>query len=409
MQVHVAMLALRTGRPVKMVYSREESFFGHVHRHPARMEYEHGATRDGRLRLRATPASCSTAAPTPRAARPWSPTRRPSPAGPTTSRAPASRPTSPTPTTRPAGRCAASGPCRSPSPTSRRWTGWRPRLGIDPVELRLRNALEPGMRLPTGQVVDGPAPVREPAGGAPRDAAAAPGPQHPDGPARAARAASPTPPTARAPGAAWASRWASRTSPSPRGSTTTPRPACACRSTTRGPVAEVQTAAAEVGQGLETVLEQIARTELDVERRGRAARRHERGLGGVDVGLAPDLDERRRRPARLRAGARAARRPRGAGRRGRAARGAPARRPGGGDGRLPPPAHPAARPGDRPGRLAGGARLRGPPGRVRRRRRARPGARGRDRHHPGRGPRDEPARPSRARSRAGSRRASGWR
>ena len=49
MQVHASMLALRTGRPLKMVYSREESFFGHVHRHPARMHYEHGATRDGRL------------------------------------------------------------------------------------------------------------------------------------------------------------------------------------------------------------------------------------------------------------------------------------------------------------------------------------------------------------------------
>jgi xanthine dehydrogenase D subunit len=49
MQVHASMLALHTGKPVKMVYSREESFYGHVHRHPARMWYEHGATRDGRL------------------------------------------------------------------------------------------------------------------------------------------------------------------------------------------------------------------------------------------------------------------------------------------------------------------------------------------------------------------------
>ena len=49
MQVHACMLALRTGRPVKMVYSREESFFGHVHRHPAWMRYEHGADEDGRL------------------------------------------------------------------------------------------------------------------------------------------------------------------------------------------------------------------------------------------------------------------------------------------------------------------------------------------------------------------------
>jgi hypothetical protein len=49
MQIHAAMLALHTGKPVKVVYSREESFFGHVHRHPARLHYEHGATRDGRL------------------------------------------------------------------------------------------------------------------------------------------------------------------------------------------------------------------------------------------------------------------------------------------------------------------------------------------------------------------------
>ena len=49
MQIHACLLALHTGRPVKMVYGREESFFGHVHRHPAWMRYEHGATRDGKL------------------------------------------------------------------------------------------------------------------------------------------------------------------------------------------------------------------------------------------------------------------------------------------------------------------------------------------------------------------------
>ena len=37
MQVHGAMLALHTNRPVKIVYNREESFTGHVHRHPARI------------------------------------------------------------------------------------------------------------------------------------------------------------------------------------------------------------------------------------------------------------------------------------------------------------------------------------------------------------------------------------
>ena len=50
LQVHVCLLALRTGRPVKVLYSREESFFGHVHRHPARLWYRHHADRDGILK-----------------------------------------------------------------------------------------------------------------------------------------------------------------------------------------------------------------------------------------------------------------------------------------------------------------------------------------------------------------------
>ena len=49
LQVHCCLLALRTGRPVKMQYGREESFFGHVHRHPARIWMRHHATADGRI------------------------------------------------------------------------------------------------------------------------------------------------------------------------------------------------------------------------------------------------------------------------------------------------------------------------------------------------------------------------
>ncbi|MFL6097639.1 MAG: xanthine dehydrogenase subunit D, partial [Blastococcus sp.] len=47
--IHACLLALRTGKPVKMSYGREESFYGHVHRHPATMTYEFGAERDGTL------------------------------------------------------------------------------------------------------------------------------------------------------------------------------------------------------------------------------------------------------------------------------------------------------------------------------------------------------------------------
>ena len=49
LQVHTALLALRTGRPVKMQYGREESFFGHVHRHPAAVWMRHHADTSGRL------------------------------------------------------------------------------------------------------------------------------------------------------------------------------------------------------------------------------------------------------------------------------------------------------------------------------------------------------------------------
>lgn len=49
LQVHTCLLALRTGRPVKIVYSRSESFLGHVHRHPASVHMRLEAEPDGRL------------------------------------------------------------------------------------------------------------------------------------------------------------------------------------------------------------------------------------------------------------------------------------------------------------------------------------------------------------------------
>ncbi len=49
LHTHLCMLALRTGRPVKMVYGRDESFVGHVKRHSAHMWYRHEAEADGTL------------------------------------------------------------------------------------------------------------------------------------------------------------------------------------------------------------------------------------------------------------------------------------------------------------------------------------------------------------------------
>ncbi len=45
----VALLAMRTGRPVKILYTREELFYSHRGRHPMKMSYTLGASRDGKL------------------------------------------------------------------------------------------------------------------------------------------------------------------------------------------------------------------------------------------------------------------------------------------------------------------------------------------------------------------------
>jgi xanthine dehydrogenase D subunit len=49
LQVHSCLLALRLGRPVRMQYSRAESFLGHVHRHPATIWMRHHATNEGEI------------------------------------------------------------------------------------------------------------------------------------------------------------------------------------------------------------------------------------------------------------------------------------------------------------------------------------------------------------------------
>ena len=46
----VAKLAMITGRPVKMLWTREEVFYAHRGRHPMHMHYRTGARKDGRIR-----------------------------------------------------------------------------------------------------------------------------------------------------------------------------------------------------------------------------------------------------------------------------------------------------------------------------------------------------------------------
>ncbi|MFO0994556.1 MAG: molybdopterin cofactor-binding domain-containing protein [Hyphomicrobiales bacterium] len=48
-QIHGALLALHTNRPVKFLYSRQETFHARYHRHPSRIWIRHHANRDGLL------------------------------------------------------------------------------------------------------------------------------------------------------------------------------------------------------------------------------------------------------------------------------------------------------------------------------------------------------------------------
>ena len=303
MQIHACLLALHTGRPVKMVYDREESFFGHVHRHPAGCAT---STAPPTTAASSTCArgSCSTAAPTPRA-RPRC-ARTP----------PASRSARTTCPTRaidayvaytnnpPCGAMRGFGAVQVAIGHEAQMDKLAAALGMDPVELRIRNAMAPGSRMPTGQRSTEPAPVAEllerlramplPPGGALRATCAS------------CPAACPTRRTARACGAASATRVGFKNVGFSEGFDDYSTARVRLSLDGGEPLVEVHTAAAEVGQGLVTVQAQIARTELGVERVAVLRRRHARRLGRLELGLAPDLRHRRRGAGGLRGGARAA-------------------------------------------------------------------------------------------------------
>jgi xanthine dehydrogenase D subunit len=160
MQVHACLLALRTGRPVKMSYLRDESFVGHVHRHPARMRYRHHATAAGDLvRVEAEVlldggayASSSWAVVSNAARFACGPYRVPNALVDAT----VVRTNNP-----PCGAMRGFGAVQVCFGHESQMDKLAARLGMDPVDLRLRNALATGDVLPTGQRVTGAAPVAE--------------------------------------------------------------------------------------------------------------------------------------------------------------------------------------------------------------------------------------------------------
>ncbi|GAA0415508.1 carbon-monoxide dehydrogenase large subunit [Acrocarpospora corrugata] len=158
MQIHASMLALRTGKPIKIVYGREESFFGHVHRHPAWMRYEHGATADGMLvYVRAeivldggaytssSPAVVGNAASL--GVGPYEVDNVWIDAYGTYTNNP------------PCGAMRGFGAVQACFAYESQMDRLAEACGLSPVEIRIRNAVSQGSRLATGQVVDTPAPL----------------------------------------------------------------------------------------------------------------------------------------------------------------------------------------------------------------------------------------------------------
>lgn len=270
MQAHACLLALHTGRPVKMVYGREESFFGHVHRHPARMRYEHGAFADGRLAwVRArilldggAYASSSGAVVSNAAAFALGPYEVPS------ARIDAYVVYTDNP---PCGAMRGFGAVQTCFAHEAQMDKLAAALGMDPVELRRVNAMTTGTAMPTGAPINCPAPVDELL----RSVRDRPLPRRQGSPSRASGLsaegdvgvpggiANVTRGEGVRRGVGYAVGFKNVGFSEGFDDFSTAR----VRLSEAGgePLVEVHTAACEVGQGLVTVMAQIARTELGVE------------------------------------------------------------------------------------------------------------------------------------------------
>jgi CO/xanthine dehydrogenase Mo-binding subunit len=159
-QLPLGLLALRTGCPVKLAATREESFLGHAHRHPTLLRYRHHADAEGHLvkveaqllldaGAYADASSESLAAAVAFACGPyvvphahiegW-----------------AVRTNNP-----PSGHVRGEGAMQVCAAYEAQMDKLAAKLGLDQTEIRLRNVLATGDILPTGQTVTCPAPVAE--------------------------------------------------------------------------------------------------------------------------------------------------------------------------------------------------------------------------------------------------------
>ncbi|WP_419185703.1 xanthine dehydrogenase family protein molybdopterin-binding subunit [Mangrovactinospora gilvigrisea] len=156
----LGLLALRTGRPVKMAFSREDALLGHVHRHPAVLRYRHHADRDGRL-IKVEGQLVLDGGPYADGSEETLATLVALAAGPYV--VPhvrvdgwVMRTTNP-----PAGRLPGEGALQACFGYEAQMDKLAAKLGLDPVEMRARNVLATGDIMPTSQTVTCPAPVAD--------------------------------------------------------------------------------------------------------------------------------------------------------------------------------------------------------------------------------------------------------
>jgi xanthine dehydrogenase D subunit len=264
MQIHSCMLALHTERPVKMVYNREESFHGHVHRHPAKMSFEHGATEDGDLvyvRARlvldgGAYASSSMAVCLNAATFAGGPYKVPN-AAIESYLVYTNNP--------PCGAMRGFGAVQACFAHESQMDKLAAALGIDPLELRIKNAIEAGDTLPFGQKLPAPAPVEEIL----RRVKAMPMPESKEVMGRDVRelpggVSNVTHGEGVRRGVGYAVSIKNIGFSAGFDDYSTARVTLAIEH--GEPLVQVHTAAAEVGQGLVTLQAQIARTEIGVER-----------------------------------------------------------------------------------------------------------------------------------------------
>jgi xanthine dehydrogenase D subunit len=160
MHVHLCMLAMHTGRPVKMVYDRNESFLGHVHRHPAKIWFRHSANESGLLvKVEAKVildggayASTTSAVLANACCFSVGPYRVPN----ALIEGWGVRTNNP-----PCGAMRGFGNVQTCFAAEAQMDKLASALSMDPVELRLLNALKTGDTLITGQKINGTAPVKE--------------------------------------------------------------------------------------------------------------------------------------------------------------------------------------------------------------------------------------------------------